>query len=147
MFDRVWGMSMSEITNMPVSEMTALGREFSDLLFSLPFQVPQDFLYLTRCVGILSGLCTGLDPNFDPWHEVAPFAQSLLDRARYPPAGRPAAQIHPARPAESANDPSAALRREPRTSCFMPLIDNVPATWPICRRWRMTCCAAPTGAI
>ncbi len=49
---------------------------FSDLLFALPFQVPQDFLYLTRCVGILSGLCTGLDPNFDPWHEVAPFAQS-----------------------------------------------------------------------
>jgi predicted unusual protein kinase regulating ubiquinone biosynthesis (AarF/ABC1/UbiB family) len=78
-FDRVWGMSMSEITNMPVSEMTALGREFSDLLFSLPFQVPQDFLYLTRCVGMLSGLCTGLDPNFDPWHAVAPFAQSLLE--------------------------------------------------------------------
>jgi predicted unusual protein kinase regulating ubiquinone biosynthesis (AarF/ABC1/UbiB family) len=86
-FDRVWGMSMSEITNMPVSEMTALGREFSDLLFSLPFQVPQDFLYLTRCVGILSGLCTGLDPNFDPWHEVAPFAHSLLAEHDIPTPG------------------------------------------------------------
>jgi predicted unusual protein kinase regulating ubiquinone biosynthesis (AarF/ABC1/UbiB family) len=78
-FDRVWGMSMSEITTMKFGEMAALGHEFSDLLFSLPFQVPQDFLYLTRCVGILSGLATGLDPTFDPWREVAPFAQSLLD--------------------------------------------------------------------
>jgi predicted unusual protein kinase regulating ubiquinone biosynthesis (AarF/ABC1/UbiB family) len=86
-FDRVWGMSMSEITNMPVSEMTALGREFSDLLFSLPFQVPQDFLYLTRCVGILSGLCTGLDPNFDPWRELAPFANSLLEEHEVPMPG------------------------------------------------------------
>ncbi len=86
-FDRVWGMSMSEITTMPVSEMTALGREFSDLLFALPFQVPQDFLYLARCVAILSGLCTGLDPAFDPWHEVAPFAQSLLENGAVPDPG------------------------------------------------------------
>lgn len=77
-FDRVWGMSMAEISAMQFQEMAALGREFRDLLFALPFQVPQDFLYLTRCVGILSGLATGLDPSFDPWREIAPFARELL---------------------------------------------------------------------
>jgi predicted unusual protein kinase regulating ubiquinone biosynthesis (AarF/ABC1/UbiB family) len=78
-FDRVWGMSMSEIKDMQVTEMIDLGREFKDLLFAMPFQVPQDFIALARAVGILSGLCTGLNPNFDPWHEVAPFANQLLE--------------------------------------------------------------------
>lgn len=77
-FDRVWGMSMAQISSMQFSEMAALGREFSDLLFSLPFQVPQDFLYLARAVGILTGMCTGLDPDFDPWREVQPFVMTLL---------------------------------------------------------------------
>jgi predicted unusual protein kinase regulating ubiquinone biosynthesis (AarF/ABC1/UbiB family) len=78
-FDRLWGMNMSQISNMQLPEMAQVGREFTDLIFAMPFQVPQDFLYLTRCVGILFGLCTGLDPQFDPWHEVAPFAVTLLD--------------------------------------------------------------------
>ncbi len=85
-FDRVWGMSLSEISGMQFHEMADLGREFSDLIFSLPFQVPQDFLYLARCVGILVGLCTGLDPAFDPWHEVTPFVRQALveDGGRLP---------------------------------------------------------------
>src|SRR5690554_1860068 len=77
-FDRMWGLSMAEISAMPISEATSLAAEFSDLLFSLPFQVPQDFLYLTRAVGILMGMATGLDPNYDPWHEILPFATHVL---------------------------------------------------------------------
>lgn len=89
-FDRVWGMSMSEISTMQFQEIAALGREFRDLLFTLPFQVPQDFLYLTRCVSILVGLATGLDPAFDPWREIAPFARELLaEREDLPPTPLP----------------------------------------------------------
>lgn len=77
-FDRVWGMNLSELSNMPMSEVATIGREFSDLLFELPFQVPQDFLYLARAVGILDGMCTGLDPHFDPWREMQPFVGALL---------------------------------------------------------------------
>ncbi|MBN1564507.1 MAG: AarF/ABC1/UbiB kinase family protein, partial [Anaerolineae bacterium] len=77
-FDRVWGMSMSEIKDMQYTEMMDLGREFKDLLFAMPFQVPQDFIILARAVGILSGLCTGLNPDFDPWAEVAPFVNQML---------------------------------------------------------------------
>ncbi|MBN2303389.1 MAG: AarF/ABC1/UbiB kinase family protein [Anaerolineae bacterium] len=77
-FDRVWGMNLSEISGMQFTEMADLSREFSDLLFTLPFQVPQDFIVLARCVGILAGICTGLNPDFDPWKEVYPFVERLL---------------------------------------------------------------------
>ena len=77
-FDRVWGLTMAEISAMPLSEAAGLAREFSDLLFSLPFQVPQDFLYLARAVGILTGMATGLDPDYDPWHEILPFVKRVL---------------------------------------------------------------------
>jgi predicted unusual protein kinase regulating ubiquinone biosynthesis (AarF/ABC1/UbiB family) len=58
--------------------MADVAQEFSDLLLSMPFQMPQDFIYLSRAVGILSGMCTGLDPTFDPWREMQPFTEKLL---------------------------------------------------------------------
>jgi predicted unusual protein kinase regulating ubiquinone biosynthesis (AarF/ABC1/UbiB family) len=77
-FGKVWGLNMSELTNLPFDEMAGVAQEFSDLLISMPFQMPQDFIYLSRAVGILSGMCTGLDPQFDPWREMQPFTEKLL---------------------------------------------------------------------
>jgi len=77
-FDRVWGLNMAQISSMPLSEATGLAREFKDLLFSLPFQVPQDLLYLARAVTMLTGMATGLDPDYDPWREILPFATQIL---------------------------------------------------------------------
>ncbi len=77
-FEKVWGLNMKELQDLPYDEMVALGKQFSDLLLTMPFQMPQDFIYLSRAVGILSGMCTGLDPNFDPWKEMQPFTSKLL---------------------------------------------------------------------
>src|SRR5262245_33339379 len=55
-FDQVWGLSMSDIKNVSYTEARELGHEFNDLLFAMPFQVPQDFIYLGRAMGILSGM-------------------------------------------------------------------------------------------
>lgn len=77
-FDQVWGLNMTEISSIGMDQVAGLGREFNDLLFAMPFQVPQDFLYLGRTVSILSGICTSLDPEFNPWHEIQPYAQKLL---------------------------------------------------------------------
>jgi len=44
----------------------------------MPFQVPQDLILLGRAMAILSGMCTGLDPQFNLWESVAPFAQKLI---------------------------------------------------------------------
>lgn len=80
-FDQVWGLSMSEMSNLSYTAAAELGREFNDLIFSMPFQVPQDFIYLGRTVGILNGMCTGIDPGFNPWSELQPYAARMATQA------------------------------------------------------------------
>lgn len=65
---------------MSQEEMRRLAMRYGDLLYEMPFQVPQDFIYLGRAVGILSGICTLLDPNFNPWEPVARYAQRVVAR-------------------------------------------------------------------
>ncbi len=77
-FDTVWGMSMTDIKNVSYEDARDLGSEFNDLIYAMPFQVPQDFIYLGRAMGILSGMATSLDPHFNPWSELAPYAQRMM---------------------------------------------------------------------
>jgi predicted unusual protein kinase regulating ubiquinone biosynthesis (AarF/ABC1/UbiB family) len=77
-FDRYWGKNMSELTSVSFDEIRELTDEFRELLYDLPFQVPQNVIFLGRCVGILSGMCTGLDPQFNLWGHLAPYARKLM---------------------------------------------------------------------
>jgi predicted unusual protein kinase regulating ubiquinone biosynthesis (AarF/ABC1/UbiB family) len=77
-FNRVWGLSMAELRDIDFDEMAELGNEFNDLLYDMPFYVPQDFIYLGRAIGILSGMCTSLDPAFNPWKELQAHSQKLI---------------------------------------------------------------------
>ncbi len=77
-FERFWGKSMSELTNISVQEMRDFAEEFRELLFDMPFQVPQNMIFLARCVGILSGMCTGLNAQFNLWDHLVPFAKKLM---------------------------------------------------------------------
>jgi predicted unusual protein kinase regulating ubiquinone biosynthesis (AarF/ABC1/UbiB family) len=78
MFDRFWGKTMNELRNTSVEEVLEFSREFRQLLYDLPFQVPHDLIFLGRAVSILSGMCTGLDPDFNLWDHLAPYAQKLI---------------------------------------------------------------------
>ena len=77
-FDRFWGKSMQELASIDHRELHGMAHEFRDLVFELPFQLPADLIFLGRCVAILSGICTGLHPEFNVFEGLAPFAQSLL---------------------------------------------------------------------
>jgi predicted unusual protein kinase regulating ubiquinone biosynthesis (AarF/ABC1/UbiB family) len=77
-FERFWGKDMSELTQVSRQEVRDLLIEFRELIYSLPFQIPEDLILLGRTVGILSGLCTGLDPKFNAWEGIAPFARKLI---------------------------------------------------------------------
>jgi predicted unusual protein kinase regulating ubiquinone biosynthesis (AarF/ABC1/UbiB family) len=77
-FDRFWGKSMRELTQIDHSEMRKFAREYRDLLYEMPFQVPEDIVFLVRCVAILSGMCTGLYEDFNLFEGLRPFAQKLL---------------------------------------------------------------------
>jgi predicted unusual protein kinase regulating ubiquinone biosynthesis (AarF/ABC1/UbiB family) len=78
MLDTMWGKNISEITDMPREEMHRFAEQYADLMYELPFQVPQDFIYLGRAIGILSGMCTMLDPEFNPWQPVIRYAEKLI---------------------------------------------------------------------
>lgn len=77
-FDQVWGMSLDDMRNVDYEVIEKLGSEFYDLLFDMPFQVPQNFIYLGRTMGILSGMCTALDPQFNPWQELQPYSEKMM---------------------------------------------------------------------
>ena len=79
-FGIFWGKNMAELKDISHEEMRQLVVEFRDLIFDLPFQVPQDLIFLGRAVGLLSGLCTGLDPQFNVWEQLAPYAKRLLSQ-------------------------------------------------------------------
>lgn len=78
-FERFWGKSTTEIVSMSQQEATAFMEEFSDLLYDMPFQVPENLILLGRSVSILSGICTGLDPDFNVWVSVMPYARRLVE--------------------------------------------------------------------
>jgi predicted unusual protein kinase regulating ubiquinone biosynthesis (AarF/ABC1/UbiB family) len=77
-FERFWGKTAPELMDMHQEEAAAFIHEFGDLLYEMPFQIPENILLLGRCVGILSGLCTGLDIDFNVWSSIAPYAQKLV---------------------------------------------------------------------
>jgi predicted unusual protein kinase regulating ubiquinone biosynthesis (AarF/ABC1/UbiB family) len=78
LFDQFWGKSMDELRNTPIQEMANFTIEFRQLLFDLPFQIPYNILYLARTVGILSGMATALNPGFNVWLHLAPYAERLI---------------------------------------------------------------------
>ena len=47
-------------------------------MLNLPFQLPENLLLLGRSVAILSGMCSGLDPEFNLWTSIAPYAATLV---------------------------------------------------------------------
>jgi predicted unusual protein kinase regulating ubiquinone biosynthesis (AarF/ABC1/UbiB family) len=78
-FERVWGKSTKDIMAMSLSEAGALAEEFGEILYEMPFQVPQNLILLGRCVSILSGIAMGLDPDFNVWNGLAPYAKRLVE--------------------------------------------------------------------
>jgi predicted unusual protein kinase regulating ubiquinone biosynthesis (AarF/ABC1/UbiB family) len=79
-FDRFWGMSMSELRNVRPGEVRDIGHRVRDVMVKTPFQVPNNLLMLVRCLGILSGMCTGLDPDFNLWAQLEPYARKLVEQ-------------------------------------------------------------------
>lgn len=77
-FERFWGKNMTELTSIDLNEIKDLTDEFQDLIYEMPFQVPQNIIFLARAVGILSGMCTGLDPQFNLWEHLSPYARKLM---------------------------------------------------------------------
>ena len=79
LFERFGGVGVAELTQTDPEEFKQLALQFSDLLRTLPFQLPEDFLLLFRSISLLSGVTSSLNRDFNMWDAVEPFARTLLN--------------------------------------------------------------------
>jgi predicted unusual protein kinase regulating ubiquinone biosynthesis (AarF/ABC1/UbiB family) len=77
-FDKYWGLSMAELRSIDPQEVRQFAHQYRDLLLDMPFQVPQNLIYVVRTVAILSGMCTGLDPDVNLWQQIGPYARRAV---------------------------------------------------------------------
>jgi predicted unusual protein kinase regulating ubiquinone biosynthesis (AarF/ABC1/UbiB family) len=78
-FERLWGKSTTQMMKMHPEDAQEFVDEFGDLMYEMPFQIPEHLILLGRCVSILSGMCSGLNPDFNVWESLAPYASSLME--------------------------------------------------------------------
>jgi predicted unusual protein kinase regulating ubiquinone biosynthesis (AarF/ABC1/UbiB family) len=69
------GMTLGEARDLNVREVA---HEIEDLFYRQPFRVPAQFAFAGRAVGTLSGLATGLAPDFNLVEVAVPYAQTFL---------------------------------------------------------------------
>jgi predicted unusual protein kinase regulating ubiquinone biosynthesis (AarF/ABC1/UbiB family) len=77
MLQRYAGLTMRQAQQLARSEWQNLASEYRDILYQMPFQFPTDLLFVGRAIAILFGMATSLDPDFDPWRAIEPFASQM----------------------------------------------------------------------
>ena len=78
LFSRFGGMGFAELQQVDPREFRAFAEEFGDVVRTLPFQLPEDFLLIIRAVSLTSGMCSSLDPAFNIWDAVEPYSAKLI---------------------------------------------------------------------
>lgn len=78
LFDRFGGMGFAQLRDIDPNEFREFGDEFGHVVRSLPFQLPENFLLVIRAMSLTSGVCSALDPQFNIWSAIEPFAARLL---------------------------------------------------------------------
>ncbi|MFZ4895004.1 ABC1 kinase family protein [Plantibacter sp. Mn2098] len=78
LFARFGGMGFAELREVDPREFREFGAQFGHVVRSLPFQLPENFLLIIRAMSLTSGVCSALDPGFNLWDSVEPYATQLL---------------------------------------------------------------------
>lgn len=78
LFARFGGMGFAELAQVDERELRSFAIEFGEVVRSLPFQLPENFLLIIRAMSLTSGMCSTLDPEFNLWDAVEPYAAQLL---------------------------------------------------------------------
>ena len=82
LFARFGGMGFAELREVDPREFLDFAIQFRDLVRALPFQLPKNFLLIIRAVSLTSGVCSTLDPAYNLWDSVEPYAAQLIKEER-----------------------------------------------------------------
>ncbi|MBC7724246.1 MAG: AarF/ABC1/UbiB kinase family protein [Burkholderiaceae bacterium] len=78
LFARFGGMGFAELREVDPREFRDFAVQFGDVVRSLPFQLPENFLLVIRAMSLTSGVASALDPAFNLWDSVEPYAAQLI---------------------------------------------------------------------
>lgn len=78
LFARFGGMGFAELRDVDPREFRDFAVQFGDVVRSLPFQLPENFLLVIRAMSLTSGVCSALDADFNLWDSIEPYATKLL---------------------------------------------------------------------
>ncbi|MFF1634150.1 ABC1 kinase family protein [Leifsonia sp. NPDC058248] len=78
LFARFGGMGFAQLREVDPREFRDFAVQFGEVVRSLPFQLPENFLLIIRAMSLTSGVCSALDPEFNLWDSVEPYAAQLL---------------------------------------------------------------------
>ncbi|RWZ58330.1 AarF/ABC1/UbiB kinase family protein [Labedella populi] len=82
LFARFGGMGFAELREVDPREFRAFAEQFGDVVRSLPFQLPENFLLVVRAMSLTSGVCSALNPAFNLWDSIEPYAARLIREER-----------------------------------------------------------------
>jgi predicted unusual protein kinase regulating ubiquinone biosynthesis (AarF/ABC1/UbiB family) len=78
LFARFGGMGLADVRQVDERELRSFAIEFGEVVRALPFTLPDNFLLIIRAMSLTSGMCSSLDPDFNMWDAVEPYAAQLL---------------------------------------------------------------------
>ncbi|EXJ52273.1 ABC1 kinase family protein [Microbacterium sp. MRS-1] len=78
LFARFGGMGFAQLREVDPREFRDFAEEFGDVVRSLPFQLPENFLLIVRAISLTSGVCSTLEPEYNIWESIEPFAGQVL---------------------------------------------------------------------
>ncbi|MFF1877913.1 ABC1 kinase family protein [Leifsonia sp. NPDC058230] len=78
LFARFGGMGFAQLREVDPREFRDFAMQFGEVVRSLPFQLPENFLLIIRAMSLTSGVCSSLDPEFNLWDSVEPYAAQLV---------------------------------------------------------------------
>lgn len=79
MMGQYHGITLGEVRSLNISDVA---HEIEDLFYTQPFRIPAQFAFAGRAIGTLSGLATGLSPEFNLVAVAVPYAQAFLGLGR-----------------------------------------------------------------
>ena len=75
MMQQYYGMTLGEAHDMDIPEVA---QDVENMLYGQPFQIPAQFAFTGRAIGVLVGVTTGLSPDFNFVEIATPYARKFL---------------------------------------------------------------------